>query len=412
MLIFSLVTASRFRYYGGYGRSIGVFGEKVTFVSRSQLIKRLEDHNLRLITNEFFDGLPTQPFDKRSARGIKAAIGYDSGSTILKFLQPVNFCRTGTTPNRAAVSKVGLNDARVKSHQTFELEQKFLDHINSYHPNIKFTVELEMDDTLPFLDVSVTHDQSSFSTSLYRKKTFTGLYTDFGTLSPNKYKVNLIRVLVFHICSTYSNFHAEVVRIKGILKENCFPVPLIDRVIKTFLDKQFSKKPPPAREEKQFLIFCLPFLGSYSLQIKTKLTRLFKQCYPDVKLKVIFNSPKRLSSYFRFKDRFSILMCSSVVYSYKCPGCHALYYGKTTRNLDTRCREHLGINKAGQKIKSNCSAIGDHISKFGHNGSLEDFDILSKTENSFDLLIHESLLILRDHPSLNSQQSSIPLLLF
>ena len=216
----------------------------------------------------------------------------------------------------------------------------------------------------------------------------------------------------FHICSTYSNFHAEVVRIKGILKENCFPVPLIDRVIKTFLDKQFSKKPPPAREEKQFLMFCLPFLGSYSLQIKTKLTRLFKQCYPDAKLKVIFNSPKRLSSYFRFKDRFPILMCSSVVYSYKCPGCHALYYGKTTRNLDTRCREYLGINKACQKIKGNCSAIGDHISKSGHNGSLEDFDILSKTENSFDLLIHESLLILRDHPSLNSLQSSIPLVLF
>ena len=105
-------------------------------------------------------------------------------------------------------------------------------------------------------------------------------------------------------------------------------------------------------------------------------------------------------------------MCSSVVYSYKCPGCHALYYGKTTRNLDTRCREHLGINKAGQKIKSNCSAIGDHISKSDHNGSLEDFDILSKTENFFDLLIHESLLILRDYPSLNSQQSSIPLVLF
>ena len=105
-------------------------------------------------------------------------------------------------------------------------------------------------------------------------------------------------------------------------------------------------------------------------------------------------------------------MCSSVVYSFKCPGCHALHYGKTTRNLVTRCREHLGINKAGQKIKSNCSSIGDHISKSGHNGFLDDFNILSKTENSFDLLIHESLLILRDHPSLNSQQSSNPLLLF
>ena len=30
----------------------------------------------------------------------------------------------------------------------------------------------------------------------------------------------------------------------------------------------------------------------------------------------------------------------------------------------------------------------------------------------FDLLIHESLLILRDRPELNSQQSSIPLVLF
>ena len=96
-----------------------VFGEKVTQVLRSQLIKRLEDRNLRLMTNEFFNGLPTQPFDKRSARGIKAAVGYDSGSTILKLLQPVNFCRTGTAPNRTAVSKVGLNNASVKSHQTF-----------------------------------------------------------------------------------------------------------------------------------------------------------------------------------------------------------------------------------------------------------------------------------------------------
>ena len=218
-----------------------------------------------------------------------------------------------------------------------------------------------MDNTLPFLDVSATHDQNSFSTSLYRKKTFTGIYTDFGTLSPNKYKVNLIRVLVyraFHICSTYSNFHAEVVRIKGILKENCFPPPLVDRVIKSFLDQQFSKGPPPSREEKEFLMFCLPFLGRYSLQVKTKLTRLFKQCYPTVKLKIIFNSPKRLASYFSFKDRLPILMCSSVVYSYKFSGCHALYYGKTTRNLVIRCREHLGINKAGQKIKVTVPPLG------------------------------------------------------
>ena len=40
-------------------------------------INRLEEHNLRLIANKFYNGLATQPFDKRSARGIKAAICYE-----------------------------------------------------------------------------------------------------------------------------------------------------------------------------------------------------------------------------------------------------------------------------------------------------------------------------------------------
>ena len=74
---------------------------------------------------------------------------------------------------------------------------KFLEHINNFHPNIKFTVEVEEDNNLPFLDVLVTHEQTGFSTSLYRKKTFTGLYTDYASLAPDKYKINLVRILVF-----------------------------------------------------------------------------------------------------------------------------------------------------------------------------------------------------------------------
>ena len=90
------------------------------------------------------------------------------------------------------------------------------------------------------------------------------------------------------------------------------------------------------------------------------------------------------SSLFRFKDRFSNLMCSNVIYKYTCSGCDATYYGKTKRHLIVRCREHLGINKAGQKIKSNSLSIGDHISKSGHKASFDDFEIISKTDNHFN----------------------------
>ena len=82
----------------------------------------------------------------------------------------------------------------------------------------------------------VTHEQGGFSTSLYRKKTFTGLYTDYASVAPDKYKINLVRILVFrafHICSSYISFHYELMRIKRILTENCFPRSIIDRVIVT-----------------------------------------------------------------------------------------------------------------------------------------------------------------------------------
>ena len=96
------------------------------------------------------------------------------------------------------------------------------------------------------------------------------------------------------------NFHHELIRIKRILTENCFPMSIIDRVIKYFLDDNFGKRPPKKADDKTPLIFCLPYLGNYSLHVKTRLIRLVKQCYPKLKLKVIFASPKRISSLFRF----------------------------------------------------------------------------------------------------------------
>ena len=92
--------------------------------------------------------------------------------------------------------------------------------------------------------------------------------------------------------------------------------------------------------------------------------------------------------------------------------CYALYYGKTSRNLIERCREHLGVNKAGRKIKASTSAIGDHISQSGYAASFKDFSVLDRVNNEFEILIHKSLLFLRDLPDLNSQQSSIPSVLF
>ena len=71
---------------------------------------------------------------------------------------------------------------------------QFLRYLNSRHNNIKFTIEFEENDQIPFLDILIKHSkQRKLSTSVYRKKTFTGFYTKWDSFTPCKYKINLIR---------------------------------------------------------------------------------------------------------------------------------------------------------------------------------------------------------------------------
>ena len=81
-------------------------------------------------------------------------------------------------------------------------------------------------------------------------------------------------------------------------------------------------------------------------------------------------------------------------------------------NVESKKSFPAKANGVSFQVLSGGFTVGDHISKSGHDASLENFEIISRTDNSFDLLIHESLLILRDRPSINSQLSSIPLALF
>jgi len=64
----------------------------------------------------------------------------------------------------------------------------FLSHLNSLHPSLRFTHEKEFNHSLPFLDVLGERLGSEFSTSVYRKPTFTGQYLRWNSFSPTNGK--------------------------------------------------------------------------------------------------------------------------------------------------------------------------------------------------------------------------------
>ena len=122
--------------------------------------------------------------------------------------------------------------------------KKFLKYMYSRHPNIKFTCEEECNNKISFLDISVTRINNKLTTSLYRKKTFCGLYLKFNSFLTMGYKKGLIHNLLFrgyNICADYVTLHNEIEILKPIWQRNSFPLFVIDNCIKIFLDKLFIK---------------------------------------------------------------------------------------------------------------------------------------------------------------------------
>ena len=97
--------------------------------------------------------------------------------------------------------------------------KKFLRYIKSRHPNIQFTCEEESNNEISSLDISVTRMNNKLTTSLCRKKTFSGVYLNFNSFLPMHYKKGLIHNLLFrtyNICADYVTLHKGIEFLKSI----------------------------------------------------------------------------------------------------------------------------------------------------------------------------------------------------
>ena len=57
---------------------------------------------------------------------------------------------------------------------------------------MSFTSESEKEDSMPFLDINISQENDMFTTSVYRKPTFSGVYTHFDSFIPMTYKFGMI----------------------------------------------------------------------------------------------------------------------------------------------------------------------------------------------------------------------------
>ena len=310
-----------------------------------------------------------------------------------------------------------VDDIFVLFNEESHLNQ-FSAYFNSCHPNIKFTTEIEKDGCLPFLDIKIFVENNNLHTSVYRKKTFTGIYSNFSSSIPTQYKFGLIFTLLFRfysICSNWKLFHLEINKLKSILLFNGYPQRFIDICVKKFLLKIHNKDviENEKEDDKTILTLSLPFLGNMSLKMKKNLNKIIKENIPNCKFRIIFSSKRRIRNYFQFKDKIPYDLQSHLVYKIMCDKCNLVYYGLCERHSKVRFFDHLGLSiYTGKPIKGVETAMKKHCHDENHEISVHSFTTIAREENSFKLRIKESLLIKRDTPKLNNNLYSTPLYLF
>jgi hypothetical protein len=291
--------------------------------------------------------------------------------------------------------------------------QPFLDLLNNLHPNLRFTCELERNNSLPFLDVLVQRsDAGQLLTSVYRKPTWTGLYSHFLSFVPMSYKRNLVFNL-FHrarrICSA-NILEAEHSLLRSTLEANGYPSRFIDRHSQPKPDSPVLQGP-----SKMPAFLFLPFLGDqFSSHLKRTISSLTAAVYPAAKPRIVFQT--RRVGVRPLKDKVPFARSSNLLYEFRC-SCGSSYLGRTTRALADRMAEHLprwllaGSNQRPRSTAAPASAITRHViscQQFDRSRPTDsNFKVVAKSRHPALLPLLEATHIVTRQPDLCSQKDFV-----
>ena len=133
----------------------------------------------------------------------------------------------------------------------------------------------------------------------------------------------------------------------------------------------------------------------------TKLPKSIKGVLNRCKLQAIFKIQIKLCSNFRLPcSPNSYMRCGVQV---QCGLCNEYYYGECVRHLPLKCGEHAGISPlANRRIQPRKdSSVRHHLLNFNYSGTIEYFSVLCHENKKCTLKLKESLIIMRDRPSMN-----------
>ena len=249
-----------------------------------------------------------------------------------------------------------MDDILIVSNNSLNIDN-ILSSFNRCHGSIKFTMEKESNDSLPFLDILlIKRTYGSIKRRLYRKPTWNGQYLHFQSSVPLQFKRNLVYCLANRVrkIRSYDVLDHELMIVKNTFKFNGYPDKFIKAHMKEKVPKQNLSSLP-----KKVLYLHLPFKGNTILEIfKSRLERTIRHSYPAGVIRIVSKTQYLIPSC--SKDKLTRQFKSMCIYNFTCI-CDARYIGRTTRQLSKRIKEHHPAALSKGTVKSINSSILQHL---------------------------------------------------
>lgn len=212
----------------------------------------------------------------------------------------------------------------------------FSNFINSLHNRIEFTLETEKNNSINFLDLTITRINNKLDFSIFHKPSHTDITIHNNSTHPYSHKLAAYNSYIHRLLNiplSLDNFNKELNIIKQIAVNNGFQTSLIDTIVK---NKQYKKAINmvypyiPLKDNNNF--HTLTYIG--------KPTEVISKYLRKRGSKLAFKTSNKLGKFIKNNKSKVKKQDKSGVYRLKCGSCDKVYIGQTGRPFKKRINEH------------------------------------------------------------------------
>lgn len=256
---------------------------------------------------------------------------------------------------------------------------EILDVFNDFHNKLQFTMETEIDNKIPFLDLWLMRDEDgNISSKWYHKPVASTRMLNYKSNHHFALKTNTAYGLIHRVLTlSDKEYRVECIKtIFDVLLLNGYPRSCIKKLIAKF-DKNSNDVDESAGANNKVV----PTFYRSIVYIKGLTERISGIIRKEIdNMGIGYKSLNTLDNFVftKTKDKLSDSLKRNLIYKIPCIDCEYCYVGQTGNFLKTRMSGHMSDIRLNKTEKS---PLAEHMTEFNHTLDCNNVKILSFVEN-------------------------------